>query len=75
MDPSASPPQRHTLCLPAADPHALAQGAALLGAGRLVALPTETVYGLAADATNGEAVARPAGLDVAPAEQPAEAGA
>lgn len=27
-------------------------------AGQLVALPTETVYGLAADATNGEAVAR-----------------
>ena len=26
-------------------------------AGGLVALPTETVYGLAADATNGEAVA------------------
>jgi L-threonylcarbamoyladenylate synthase len=28
-----------------------------LGEGRLVAMPTETVYGLAADATNGEAVA------------------
>lgn len=27
-------------------------------AGELVAIPTETVYGLAADATNGEAVAR-----------------
>lgn len=27
-------------------------------AGQLVAIPTETVYGLAADATNGEAVAR-----------------
>ncbi|MFM9889964.1 MAG: L-threonylcarbamoyladenylate synthase [Rickettsiales bacterium] len=27
-------------------------------AGELVAMPTETVYGLAADATNGEAVAR-----------------
>ena len=26
--------------------------------GGLVAIPTETVYGLAADATNGEAVAR-----------------
>ena len=32
--------------------------AAILRAGGLVALPTETVYGLAADATNGEAVAR-----------------
>lgn len=30
----------------------------LLEAGEVVALPTETVYGLAADATNGEAVAR-----------------
>ncbi|WP_336278946.1 L-threonylcarbamoyladenylate synthase [Bartonella sp. CB175] len=29
----------------------------LLGQGRLVALPTETVYGLAGDATNGKAVA------------------
>ncbi|WP_315919246.1 L-threonylcarbamoyladenylate synthase [Mesorhizobium sp. SP-1A] len=31
---------------------------ALLGAGDVVAIPTETVYGLAGDATNGEAVAR-----------------
>lgn len=31
---------------------------AALRAGALVALPTETVYGLAADAANGEAVAR-----------------
>ena len=30
----------------------------LLEAGQLVAIPTETVYGLAGDATNGEAVAR-----------------
>ena len=30
----------------------------LLAAGDVVVLPTETVYGLAADATNGEAVAR-----------------
>src|SRR6185436_16008202 len=29
-----------------------------LAAGGLVAFPTETVYGLGADATNGEAVAR-----------------
>jgi len=33
------------------------QGAALLRAGRLVALPTETVYGLGGDATNDRAVA------------------
>lgn len=31
---------------------------ALLAAGGVVAVPTETVYGLAGDATNGEAVAR-----------------
>jgi L-threonylcarbamoyladenylate synthase len=32
--------------------------AALIGQGECVAVPTETVYGLAADATNGAAVAR-----------------
>jgi L-threonylcarbamoyladenylate synthase len=37
---------------------ALTRAARLLGEGGLVAIPTETVYGLAADATNGEAVAR-----------------
>ncbi|WP_047143546.1 L-threonylcarbamoyladenylate synthase [Aquamicrobium sp. LC103] len=37
---------------------ALEPALALLEAGEVVALPTETVYGLAADATNGEAVAR-----------------
>ena len=29
----------------------------MLAEGKLVAIPTETVYGLAADATNGDAVA------------------
>lgn len=37
---------------------AIADAAALILAGQCVAVPTETVYGLAADATNGEAVAR-----------------
>ena len=37
---------------------ALQPALALLAAGEVVALPTETVYGLAGDATNGEAVAR-----------------
>lgn len=37
---------------------ALAPALTLLEAGEVVALPTETVYGLAGDATNGEAVAR-----------------
>jgi len=36
---------------------AIAEAAALLKAGRLVAFPTETVYGLGGDATNGRAVA------------------
>lgn len=35
----------------------IAAAIAALGRGRLVAIPTETVYGLAADATNGRAVA------------------
>ena len=37
---------------------AIAEAARLLLAGQPVAVPTETVYGLAADATNAEAVAR-----------------
>ena len=36
----------------------IAEAAGHLAAVRLVVVPTETVYGLAADATNGEAVAR-----------------
>lgn len=37
---------------------AIAEAAGLILAGQSVAMPTETVYGLAADATNGDAVAR-----------------
>ena len=37
---------------------AMESALALLDAGEIVAIPTETVYGLAGDATNGEAVAR-----------------
>src|SRR5579863_2060106 len=40
------------------DPAAVAAAARALAAGGLVAFPTETVYGLGADAGNGEAVAR-----------------
>jgi len=40
------------------DEAALAEAAGLIARGLPVAVPTETVYGLAADATNGEAVAR-----------------
>ncbi|OQM74947.1 threonylcarbamoyl-AMP synthase [Pseudaminobacter manganicus] len=42
--------------VPAGD--AMERALALLGKGEVVAIPTETVYGLAGDATNGEAVAR-----------------
>lgn len=41
-----------------ADSAGLARSAELLSAGQLVAIPTETVYGLAGDARDGEAVAR-----------------
>jgi L-threonylcarbamoyladenylate synthase len=40
------------------DPEGLAQAAALLGSGLLVAFPTETVYGLGGDARSDMAVAR-----------------
>ena len=41
-----------------ADPASLAEAGAVLRAGGLVAFPTETVYGLGADATCGTAVAK-----------------
>src|SRR5690606_16344813 len=41
-----------------ADPVAIARAAEVLRAGGLVAFPTETVYGLGADATSDAAVAR-----------------
>lgn len=47
----------HTLTLHP-DPAGITRAASLLAAGEAVALPTETVYGLAADARNGAAVAR-----------------
>ena len=40
-----------------ADAATVAHAARLLREGRLVAFPTETVYGLGADACNGQAVA------------------
>ena len=46
-----------TRVLPFSD-EAIAEAARLILAGEPVAVPTETVYGLAADATNAEAVAR-----------------
>ena len=47
----------NTHVLPFSDA-AIAEAARLILAGEPVAVPTETVYGLAADATSGEAVAR-----------------
>ena len=43
---------------PADEPGALSQAVELLSQGQLVALPTETVYGLAADARSPEATSR-----------------
>lgn len=40
------------------DDQSIGQAADLILGGQVVAMPTETVYGLAADATNGAAVAR-----------------
>jgi L-threonylcarbamoyladenylate synthase len=49
----------HTIGQPRrADDAAIEDAARILRSGRLVAFPTETVYGLGADATNGTAVAR-----------------
>jgi len=52
--------RRHVMTdtVSANDPDALDGAARVLARGGVVAIPTETVYGLAADATNGEAVAR-----------------
>ncbi|MGQ2935892.1 MAG: L-threonylcarbamoyladenylate synthase [Sphingopyxis sp.] len=48
---------KSTIALPF-DSAAIAEAAALIAAGEPVAVPTETVYGLAADARNPQAVAR-----------------
>ena len=49
---------RHAQLLPASDPQSIRLAAEIIRAGGLVAFPTETVYGLGADALNPEAVAR-----------------
>ena len=54
----------------AADALQIAQAAALLGSGGLIGLPTETVYGLAADASNPQAVARIFAAKGRPADHP-----
>ena len=49
---------------------AIARAAALLRAGELVAVPTETVYGLGADAANAQAVRRIFAAKGRPADHP-----
>jgi L-threonylcarbamoyladenylate synthase len=49
---------RHDTSILPYDDAAIAEAARLIAAELPVAMPTETVYGLAADATSGEAVAR-----------------
>jgi L-threonylcarbamoyladenylate synthase len=50
--------ERHATRILQADAAGIAEAASILLAGGLVAFPTETVYGLGADATNPEAIAR-----------------
>lgn len=45
-----------TLLTPETDENAVKTAAELIRAGEVVGMPTETVYGLAANALNGEAV-------------------
>ena len=45
-----------TLLTPKTDENAVKTAAELIRAGEVVGMPTETVYGLAANALNGEAV-------------------
>ncbi|WP_296583672.1 L-threonylcarbamoyladenylate synthase [Xanthobacter sp.] len=54
---AVSAPDRSTRLLDAHAPGAMEEAARLLAAGGLVAFPTETVYGLGADAANPDAVA------------------
>jgi L-threonylcarbamoyladenylate synthase len=58
-----------TRVLPFSD-DSIAEAARLIVAGEPVAVPTETVYGLAADATNAEAVARIYGAKGRPSFNP-----
>jgi len=59
-----------SMVIRAAEPAVLNQAVALLKAGQVVGIPTETVYGLAADAGNAEAVARIFALKGRPLDHP-----
>lgn len=56
--------------LVSANPETIREAADLLRAGALVAMPTETVYGLAADALNADAVAKIFAAKGRPADHP-----
>jgi L-threonylcarbamoyladenylate synthase len=58
------------MILPGSDPEAIALAASRIRAGALVGMPTETVYGLAADASNDAAVARIFAAKGRPADHP-----
>src|SRR5574337_1215340 len=68
VPPSASGMSEQTP--PPVDPALIAQAVALLRAGELVALPTETVYGLGADALNPAAAAKIFAAKGRPADHP-----
>ncbi|MFT4190076.1 MAG: L-threonylcarbamoyladenylate synthase [Comamonas sp.] len=55
---------------PGSDPEAIALAARALAAGELIGLPTETVYGLAADASSDAAVAKVYAAKKRPADHP-----
>jgi L-threonylcarbamoyladenylate synthase len=65
----APPPARGARVVPA-DPAHIVEAARLLRAGRLVAFPTETVYGLGAVATNDGAIAALFAAKARPADNP-----
>lgn len=58
------------MILPGQDPAAIAQAVQALARGELLGLPTETVYGLAADATRDAAVAKIFAAKGRPADHP-----
>jgi len=65
-----APPLPEPPHIKTADDETVAEAAALLKSGELVAFPTETVYGLGADASNAEAVAKIFKAKGRPADHP-----
>ena len=68
-------PPVETRVLPGTSPASIAVAAAALRAGELVAFPTETVYGLGADAVDARAVARVFAAKERPRSREAESSA